>query len=291
MLIRILSIIIPVLLIVLVGYLYARRHRPDLGAMNTLTVDLLSPLLIFSSLTSRNFDLWESRWLLLAGIAVMLGSGFIAWGVARVGRLDPRSFVSPMMFSNSGYMGLPLTLLAFGPERIPAGVALFVASTLLHMTLGIKLVNRQANMGYLLKSPLLIGSALGVAFNVGDVVIPDWVATAIKLLGDAAIPLMLFSLGARMADASLKGWGHGLTGAITCPLAGLLIAWFATWLVPMNAVETSQLYLFAALPPAVMNFLIAERYAQEPDKVAAMVVFGHIASLVFVPLGLWLALT
>lgn len=290
MLIRILAIITPVLLIALVGFLYARRHRPDLQAMNTLTVDLLSPMLIFSGLTSRHFDLWESRWLLLGGTAVMLGSGVLGWVVAKLANFDPRSFVPPMMFNNAAYMGLPLTLLAFGPERMPAGVALFVSSTLLQMTLGIRIVKGHAPLGYLLKSPLLLSAALGIAFNLCGILLPDWLGTAVKLLGDAAIPLMLFALGARMSGASLAGWRSGLAGAIVCPLAGLIVAWIAVRWLPLTRAEFSQLYLFAALPPAVINFMIAERYGQEPDKVAAIVLFGNIASLVFIPLGLWMAL-
>lgn len=289
MFLRILTIIAPVLLVALVGYLYTRRYRPDLTVMNTLTVDLFSPLLIFSGLTSRHFDIWGSRWLLLGCVLIILGSGLMTWLSARFFRFDPRTVVPPVMFSNTAYMGLPLTVIAFGADRMPAGVALFVVCTLLHMTIGIKIVNRQATAGYMLRNPLLIASFAGVLCNVYSVMPPPWLATAIKILGDASVPLMLFALGARMNDLDWKGWRGGLAGAIACPVTGLLAAWLVMQWLPLPQIDREQLYLFAALPPAVINFLIAEQYNQEPGKVAAIVLFGNIVSVIFVPIGLWLA--
>jgi malate permease and related proteins len=286
MLVRVLTIIAPVLLLVLVGFLYARWRKPDLTATNALTVDLLSPMLIFSGLANRHFSLWDNRWLLLGGLMVMLGSGLLAAIVARLLRYDSRTFVAPMMFNNAAYMGLPLTVLAFGADRLPPGIALFVLSTLLHMTIGIKLVQRQAGVGELLRSPLLAAAVLGLVFNLAGWVLPPWLGKAVSLLGDAAIPFMLFSLGARMSGANLNGWQTGLVGAMVCPLSGLLVVWALHPWLPLSPVEQAQLLLFGALPPAVLNFLIAERYHQEPDKVASMVLFGNIASVFWVPLAL-----
>ncbi|MDN3577632.1 AEC family transporter [Chitinimonas viridis] len=290
MLLRILAIITPVLLIVLVGYLYARRHKPDLAAMNTLTIELLAPLLVFSGLTSRDFDLLANRWLLLGGALVVFGSGGLAWLVARWRRWDVRTFVPPMMFGNTANMGLPLAVLAFGPAALPPAVALFVMTNMLHFTVGTRMVNPGASLGAMLRSPMILASLAGIACNLAGMHLPEWLSLPIKLLGEAAIPLMLFALGARMLDISLAGWRVGIVGAALGPLAGLAVAWLAAQLLPLQGMAVSQLYVYAALPPAVMNFMIAERYQQEPDKVASIVLLGNVASLLFVPLGLALAL-
>lgn len=289
MILRILAIITPILVIVLIGYLYARRHRPDLGAMNTLTMDLLTPLLVFSALTAQDFDLLASRWLLFGALAVMAGSGLIGWIVARWRGWDPRTFVPPMVFGNTGNMGLPLAMLALGPEGLPPAVAMFVVTNLLHFTVGIRYVDRKASLYELLKTPVVIASLAGIIFNLAGLGIPEWLRQPMALLGNAAIPLMLFALGARMIDLNLSGWRIGLVGAAVCPLAGLGFAWLAVSFIPFAGNDAAQLFIYACLPPAVMNFLIAERYGQEPDKVASIVLLGNIASLVFVPLGLALA--
>jgi len=47
--------------------------------------------------------------------------------------------------------------------------------------------------------------------------------------------------------------------------------------------QQQALILFSVLPPAVLNFLLAERYQQEPQRVAAIVLIGNLASLIIVP--------
>jgi predicted permease len=59
--------------------------------------------------------------------------------------------------------------------------------------------------------------------------------------------------------------------------------------VPLQDVERGALILFACLPPAVFNFLLADRFHVEPGKVASVVIVGHLTGLAFLPLGIWLA--
>src|SRR3954447_11974633 len=108
MLARILGIILPVFLVILLGYLYARRVKPDMTMVNRISMNVLAPALIFSALASKEFDIGESKLLMGGSIAVVVGSGLLAWPVARLLHADHRTFVPPMMFNNCGNMGLPL---------------------------------------------------------------------------------------------------------------------------------------------------------------------------------------
>ena len=69
-----------------------------------------------------------------------------------------------------------------------------------------------------------------------------------------------------------------------------MVATLLDGVLPLTASQRGQMYLFAALPPAVFCFMVAEQYQQEPDKVASIVLLGNLAALLFVPLGLWLGL-
>ena len=141
---RIISIIIPVVLIIVVGFIYARLRGPAvktyLVSANRLCVELLSPLLLFSALASKDFDLVANLPLLLAGALISLGSGLIAWPIARLLRYDVRTFVPPMMYNNCGNMGLPLAVLAFGPTGLSEAVAMFVAGSMVYFTVGIRIM-------------------------------------------------------------------------------------------------------------------------------------------------------
>jgi predicted permease len=142
----------------------------------------------------------------------------------------------------------------------------------------------------LFASPMMIAMIFGILFAALHIALPGPLFQAMKMLGEACIPVMLFALGVRMMDVNFKSWHIGLIGAIVCPAAGLVVAWMLDSILPMTPVQRGQMYLFAALPPAVFCFMVAEQYKQEPDKVASIVLLGNLAALVFVPAGLWMGL-
>ena len=287
---RILQIILPVFAIVAGGWLYGRLRGTEIGGLNRLNMDIFVPALILGALAQKSFSLSENAGLVAGSLAVVLGSGLLAWPIARWLGADPRTFVPPMMFNNSGNMGLPLAVLAFGEAQLPAAVALFVTSNLVHFTIGAHLVRRDAHVARLLLSPMILATAAGVALAGAGWPLPGWLGVTVRMVGDVAVPLMLFTLGIRMAATRIDGWGVGLAGAIVRPVAGLAVALLAAPLLRLSPMHQAMLVLFASLPPAVLNFLLAEEYRQEPEKVASIVLVGHLASLVFVPLGLALAL-
>lgn len=287
---RIADVIIPVFLIVAIGFAYARRQAPDMGTFNRIALDVLAPMLVYSALASRDFVIAEHLVLLVGGAVIILGGGLLAWVLSRAMGAQPRTLVPVVMFNNCGNMGLPLALLAFGPAHFGAAVALFSVSNLLHFSLGARITSRMARTRDLLTSPLMIGTALGFASALTDVRPPDVVLSGLKLLGDALLPMMLFSLGVRLTALTREGLAIGLLGALARPLIGLAIALPLAWALDLEGAARGQLLLFAALPPAVMQFMLADRYHQEPDKVGAMIMLGNALAVVFVPLALALAL-
>ena len=113
---------------------------------------------------------------------------------------------------------------------------------------------------------------------------------AIRMVGDAAIPLMLISLGVRLAEARWDEWHLGAIGGLVCPLTGIALAGLLAPLLGLDPMQQGLLILFGCLPPAVLNFMVAEQYGQEPAKVASIVLVGNMMAVLFVPLGLALAL-
>ncbi|MGE4242576.1 AEC family transporter [Ramlibacter sp.] len=287
---RIAQVIIPVFLIVALGFLYCRRAQPDLRGFNRVVLDVLTPLLVYTGLASREFRIAEHGTLLVGGALLTLFAGVLAWGLSRATRTDPRTLVPVVMFSNSGNMGLPLALLAFGPAGFGAAVALFSISNIIHFSLGARITSAHASTRELLLSPMMIASALGFASAAIGVRPPDVVFTGMKMLGDAMLPLMLFSLGARLTMLKREDIPRGLLGAFARPVIGLAVGLPLAWALGLEGAARAQLLLFAALPPAVMQFLLAERYEQEPERVAAMILLGNALAVVFVPLALAISL-
>jgi predicted permease len=283
MLAQIFSIIFPILAIVLVGYLYGRRHVPDMAAANKLNIEIFVPALIFDVLSGKEFNLGEYQLLAVGGLAVIFGSGLLAWPIARLLSYQFKTFVPPMMFNNSGNMGLPLALFAFGEAALPAAVVLFIIENTLHFSVGIKMLDSRSSIMGLLKSPLLIASLAGLVVAVMHIEIPEVVAIPIEMLGQVSIPLMLFALGVRLIHIDWHAWRIGVVGAIVCPLSGILIALGMGTLLSLDTSQYAMLVIFGALPPAVLNYMFAERFNQQPEQVASIVMMGNLASIAVIP--------
>jgi hypothetical protein len=290
MLLRIFGIVFPVFAIVAVGYVYSRWRRPNMTAANQLNMAVLLPALIFGVLSGKDFNLGQYGALALGGLAVVLGSGLLAWPVARLARIPARTFVPPMMFTNSGNMGLPLAVFAFGEQALPAAVVLFIIENGLHFTLGTWIMDHRTHWLNVLRQPIVIATLAGIAFAATGWAMPRPVAAAIDLLGQASIPLLLFSLGTRLTTVDFREWRIGVLGTVVCPLTGVLVVLALLPFLDLPPAQQAMLIVFGALPPAVLNFLVAEQYQQEPGRVAAIVMIGNLGAFVAIPIALAFAL-
>ncbi len=283
---QIFSIVFPVFAIVVAGFIYARHHLPDMAAANKLNMDIFTPALIFSVLSSDNFHVAAYGELALGAAFVVLGSGLLAWPVSRLFGYDTKTFVPPVMFTNSGNMGLPLAVFAFGEMALPAAVMLFIVENTLHFTVGSRIMDKRAPLGMIFRLPMLIATIGGLVVSLVELRIPTVIATPIEMVGQVAIPLMLFSLGVRLISIDYSDWKVGLVAAVTTPVTGVVLALAYHAVLPVPDSQFALFILFGALPPAVLNFMVAEKYAQEPARVASIVMLGNLASIVTVPIVL-----
>ncbi len=283
---RLVAILFPIFAIVAAGYFYARRHKPEMAVANRINMDVFVPAVVFAAMAGKQFEVQIYAPLALGALLLLLLCGLLAWPVARITGADAKTLVPPMMFNNSGNIGLPLAVLAWGEEALPAAVIMFMVENTLHFTLGARLLDPHARLLTLWRVPVVFAAAAGLA--VALLKLPVWqpAVTAIKMLGDISVPLLLFSLGVRMTDVSFREWKLALGAALLRPLLGMLLASMIIHVLGLHGRDAAMLFVFGALPPAVLNFLFAERYRQEPQRVASIVLIGNLAALLFLPLAL-----
>ncbi len=284
---EIISILFPVVVIVLLGFLYAHKFEPDMGVANGLVLRVFLPALIFDVLVGGEFAIATYRWLIIGGILVILGSGLIAWPLGRILKYPNRVFVPSMMFNNCGNLGLPVAVLAFGEQGLEAAIILFLISNLGHFTFGVYLFGGAVSWKSLFGNAVNITTILALTFNFTGTRLPDVLQFPITMLGQVGIPLMLFSLGVRMRRTQMEHWKIGVVSGLACPLAGLLFAAVAVWILPLTTFQAGVLILFSALPPAVLNFLFSEQYNQQPDVVASIVLISNAMSVGVLSVVLW----
>ncbi len=286
---KIASITLPIFTLVLVGFFYSRRVKPDLGGANKLVVDIALPVLIFISLSAKTFDPISALSFTVASIALIFVSGLIAWPLTKFSGASRQAFLPCVMFTNVGPIGIPLIALAYGPEGVAPAVVLLVISNILHFTLGAGVMSGKVDWRMVYANPLVWATVLGVASSQLQLALPAWVQTSCTMIGSVLVPMMLMSLGARLASSQVADAWAGVQSSVLILIARLAAAFLILWLIPLQGLERGALILFACLPAAVFNFMLADKFQVQPNKVASTVIVGHVLSLAFLPLGIWLA--
>ncbi len=287
---QILSITLPIFSIVLVGFIYGRVKKPNMTGANQVIIDLALPCLIFTSLSAKQFELTSASLFVLSATIVVIFSGLLIWPLAKYSGTGAKALLPSVMFGNVGPIGIPITVLAFGPEGLAPAILILVFSNILHFSVGVGIMSGRVDAKLIYASPLVWATILGILFSYLRLSLPDWVGISVSMIGTILVPLMLLSLGTRLADSKIEHLKVGAIGSILSIISRLIITYIVLMLVPLEPIQKGALILFAGLPPAVFNYMFADRYKQEPDKVASIVIVGHLLSLLVLPLVLWLAL-
>ena len=288
--VRILEVIFPVIAVVMVGFWAGRKNKPEMVVANRLNMDYFTPAMVFTVMAGGDFHIREYVWLAGGAAISIFACGLIGYLTARGLREAPKTVGLPIMINNSGNLGIPLALLAFGKEGMAAAVVLFLVSNTIHFIIGPWILNPEAKVSDVWKIPMIQAAMLGLTFNILQIHLWQPLMFALKMLGDISVPLMLFALGVRLCDVKFSESKAAMVSAIVRPVAGMGTAALIGWLLGLSDAFIAQLILFGSLPPAVLNYMFAERYHQEPQKVASIVMIGNIAGLLFIPLALLIVL-
>lgn len=285
-----LSPVVPVFLLITVGFLFAHWKKINLSAITEIIVYLGTPSLVFGSLASK--PIYASDIAVLAsGVLVIFALvGLMIRLYFSVFRFSSPGFALPALFMNAGNMGIPLAFFALGQPGFQRATLLFVIITLLQYSLGIYLLNRRGNWTEIFRLPLIYAAFAGLAVNLGQIYLPELLMQPVTMLGQATIPIMLITLGYRLYQFESLQWGHALGGALLRIVGGFIAASAAVYLVGADGVNRQVLLLYGSLPAAVINFVLTEKYRQDPALAASIVVISTLLSTFTIPVVFWLIL-
>ncbi len=278
--------------VVLLGYFCVRRTGIDISPINRLNLDYFTPALVFSVLVDMPLGERQVN-LIYAGLLALLVPGVLMWGICKVKNLDIRVWLPPHMFRNSGNLAVPLFVYTFGQVAKGDAILLLVLSTSLQMSLGLFIVSsaNKAGLRQLFRTPLIYATILALYLNLNGIKVWQPLHQATELVGASSIPLMLFSLGTQLIYVSRSGLKIGLISTATSLLTGGITFILIQSVIELSLREQQMMVLFTMLPPAVMNYLFAERYKLDGKTVAAMVLYGNFFAIFTIPVLLWVALS
>lgn len=279
------EIVAPVFLLAALGFAWVKfgyEYRLDFVTKLAMTIGV--PCLIFVTLMQADIEkeaLTAIAAATLAAYSIVIIAFFL---VSLVFRLDIQTFLAPLSFGNTGNLGLPLALFAFGDLGLGYAVVIFAVMAIISFTFGIWLVSGGGNPLPSLKEPLVGASIAGGVFLWMDWETPTFITNTLSLIGQLGIPLMLITLGVALARLSPSGigrmvWLSGLKVVLCVAVAWPIGVWFK-----LNDVAFAVLVLQVATPVAVTSYLLAEKYGADSDSVAGLVVVSTLMSVGFLPL-------
>ncbi|WNW10259.1 AEC family transporter [Pseudomonas sp. DTU_2021_1001937_2_SI_NGA_ILE_001] len=285
MLASLFAVLAPVFIVAGIGYGWARRgHSYPTDFIARVVMTIGTPALVLSTLSRTRLDSAAFTSMALACVLCMVIMAFVGVAVSRVFRQHWRVLVPAFMFPNTGNMGLPISLYAFGEHGLALAVAFFLTLSLFQFTLGIALSGGAASLRELVRNPIVISLVLALPIIFFDLHLPRWLTNTADLLGGMTIPLMLLTLGVSLASIRLHHVASGLLqGGLRIAL-GAAVGWGIGLLLGLEPLAQAVLVTQSAMPVAVFNYLLAVRANQSPEKVANLVMCSTVLSFLWLPL-------
>ncbi len=287
----VLEIVAPVFLLGAVGFVWVRLgfdYRIEFVTRLSMTLGV--PCLIFTALMNTEVDPAALATVSLAALAAYAGVTVASTLLIVIGRLEVRTYLAPIIFGNTGNIGLPLALFAFGAEGLGFAVVIFAVMAVISFTIGVWLVSGGGSIFKVVKEPMVAATILGALFLWQGWQTPRFLTNTLELIGQTAIPLMLITLGvavARLTPGKLERaiWLSFAKAAICISIAWGTGLWFQLEPVPF-----AVLVLQVATPVAVTSYLLAEKYGADAQAVAGLVVVSTLLSVALIPVLLGLTI-
>jgi malate permease and related proteins len=289
------QVLLPIMVVVASGYLLQRRFVLDLHSVNRLSLYLLSPALIFSSLVQSRIEATETLRIGVFLTLLVISIGTITWIVAvllQLDTIDRAALMLCVMFMNAGNYGLPAARFAFGQEGFDRAVLFFVVQAILAQTLAIYVAgaghgDRRGGLVQLLRMPQIYAVLAAVAIRFGGIRLDPAgggilsnVFRGVALVGDAAVPLLLIILGLQLAETRRISDGPKVALATILRLGlSVPLAVGLSYLLNLDELSTKLAVMLSSMPTAVNVTILAIEFNVRPRFVSSAVVVSTSASV------------
>lgn len=281
----VLNITAPVFLLATIGFTWVKlgfEYRVEF--VTRLAMTLSVPCLIFVALMKTDVDPQALATLSLATLAAYSLVIVACFILVKLARLDIPMFLAPLIFGNTGNLGLPLALFAFGDVGLDYAVVIFAVMMILSFTFGVWLVSGGGSLSKVFKEPSVAATLLGGVFLWQGWQTPLFLTNTLELVGQMAIPVMLITLGVAVARLETRAMNQAVILSIAKAAICAGAAWLAANWFELNPVASAVLILQVSTPVAVTSYMLAEKYGTDAQPVAGLVVASTLLSVITLPL-------
>ena len=290
---KLIDVIAPVFFVIGIGY-YLGKKNPEINTdfITTFAGNVGTPAMIFYTITTTGVTLSVFTEYFIYALIIIGGFSLVGIIFLLLLKKDFISELPPLILPNTGNMGIPICLFAYGTAGL--GVASAIASViiLLHFTLGVLLAKKRFSFEILIKNMPIYGIIVSVIFLYFEWDVPGYLENTTFLLTYATIFLVLMSLGIALSRLKVVSWTHAsILGAVRV-IIGPLIGFGLIKFLNLNGFAAGVLLIQSCMPSAVLTYLVGSMYSEKKvvDSVASVIVTSTVMSFITIPIVVFYSL-
>ena len=290
---KLIEVLFPVFFVIGIGYWYGKKDSKfDTKFITTLSANIGLPCIIFYSLTTSNVDISVFLRFLYYIFLYVLLFAIIGILILKILKKDIYRLLPPLILPNSGNMGLPICLFAYGKTGLAIGAAITSVIIVLHFSLNILLASRKFSYKPLINCTSIYALIVSLFFVYFKIPIPRFIENTTFLISYSSIFLVLMSLGIALANLKIFSFKDSLIFSFTRIIIGPLIGFTFVKFFNLTGIEAGVMFIQTSMPSAVLTYLIARMYSSKKiiDNIASTVVVSTFLSFITVPIVVFLSL-
>jgi len=285
------QIVAPVFILAAIGFTWVKiGWSYEIEFVTRLAMTLSVPALIFVALMKANISADTLSNLFLSSLIAYLFLALIFWITGKIFKLNMATYWAPLIFGNTGNLGLPLAMFAFGEVGLGYAVVVFAVMAIGSFSIGVWMVSGGGSINKVFKEPMVWATLLGALFLIQGWQTPKWATNTLELLGQMAIPLMLITLGVALARLKINLISRAIILSILKLCVSVGVAWIIGIYFELNDIAFAVLVMQIATPVAVTSYLLAQKYGADANEVAGLVIASTALSVFALPILLGILL-
>ena len=290
---KLFEVLFPVFFIVGIGYFLGKKNPNfDTSFITTYAGNFGTPALVIFALTAGGVTFEVFKEFFFYALILLSAFGIIGLIFLIIMKKDYIRELPTFILPNTGNMGIPICLFAYGKMGMGIAAAISSLVVLLHFTLNIFLAKRAFDFQTIFKSPAFYAIIITVLFLYFEQPVPQFVMNTVMLLAYGMIVMILMSLGVALTQMKVFSFKDAVITSTGRVILGPIIGFILIKIFGLSGVSAGVILIQSSMPSAILCYLVASMYSPKiiVDNISSTIVVSTIMSLVTIPITLFFAL-
>ena len=290
---KLFEVIFPVFFVIGIGYFLGKKNpKIDTSFITNFGANIGSPAIVIYSVTTTGltFNIFVEYFIYY--FIAILGFSLIGVIFLKFLKKDIIMELPPFIMPNTGNMGLPICLFAYGTQGLGIAGAISSLIILFHFTVGVFLASKKFSINVILKSPAFYAILFSVLLIYFEIEVPNFITNTTMLLTYATIFLILMSLGIALTRLKVFSFNSAIISSIARVFLGPFVGFVIIYYFKLEGIAAGVLFIQCSMPSAILNYLVGSMYSPKKivDSIASMIVVSTILSFITIPIVVFISL-